>query len=95
MENEPAFPTDNAAQVGPQTWHYEGLTKLEYFAGLAMQGMLADPDFIPRHPDHAGLPSTAEPNELSRRFREALAWNAAAIAKALLAALEKESNGKG
>lgn len=73
----------------------EGLTKLEYFAGLAMQGMLADPDFIPRHPDHAGLPSTAESNELGRRFREALAWNAAAMAKALLAALEKEqSNGK-
>ncbi len=28
-----------------------GLTKREYFAGLAMQGMLANPQFIERDPE--------------------------------------------
>lgn len=44
--NEPAFPTDSAAQVGPQTWHFEGLTKREYFAALAMQGLNARIDHL-------------------------------------------------
>lgn len=32
----PAFPTDSAAQVGPQTWHFEGMTLRDYFAAKAM-----------------------------------------------------------
>lgn len=41
MEKEPAYPTLSSGQVGESTWRYEGLTKLEYFAGLAMQGILS------------------------------------------------------
>jgi len=37
----PAFPTENERQVGPSSWHYSGLTKREYAAIKAMQGMLA------------------------------------------------------
>ena len=39
--NYPAFPTENGRQTGPDVYLYEGLTKLEYFAGLAMQGIVA------------------------------------------------------
>lgn len=38
-ENEPAFPL--VELVSPDRDVYYGLTKREYFAGLAMQGMLA------------------------------------------------------
>jgi hypothetical protein len=37
IKNEPAFPVPNEANVNQQ----EGLTKLEYFAGLAMQGAIS------------------------------------------------------
>ncbi len=40
--NEPAFPTDSEHQSGPSTWHYPGMTLRDYFAGQAMEGMLAD-----------------------------------------------------
>ena len=83
MENEPAFPTDSAAQVGPQTWHYEGLTKLEYFAGLAMQGELAS------YTGNCAL------HEIGDERLAILAPGWVRCAKALLAALEKEqANGK-
>jgi hypothetical protein len=36
---EPAFPHFDTGETGTRT----GLTKLEYFAGLAMQGLLANP----------------------------------------------------
>jgi len=36
--NDPAFPV-----IGVAEWHnYPGMTKLEWFAGMAMQGMLAN-----------------------------------------------------
>jgi hypothetical protein len=41
----PAFPTDNSAQVGPATWHYEGMTLRDYFAAKA----LASGAFKPEH----------------------------------------------
>ena len=37
----PAFPTDNAHQNGPNTFHFEGMTLRDYFAAKAMQGLLA------------------------------------------------------
>ncbi len=37
----PAFPTDSAAQVGNQTWHFEGMTLRDYFAAHALQGIIA------------------------------------------------------
>jgi hypothetical protein len=32
----PAFPTDNAAQTGNTTWHHEGMSLRDYFAGKAI-----------------------------------------------------------
>ena len=32
----PAFPTDNAHQNGPSTFHFEGMTLRDYFAAKAM-----------------------------------------------------------
>ena len=37
----PAFPTDNSQQVGHQTWHYEGMTLRDYFAGPAISQIIA------------------------------------------------------
>jgi hypothetical protein len=40
--DEPAFPVSTLIgghQDGPSTFQFAGLTKREYFAGLAMQGM--------------------------------------------------------
>ena len=36
----PAFPTENARQTGPSTWHEEGMTLRDYFAAKAMQASL-------------------------------------------------------
>lgn len=44
----PAFPTDNEKQVGFDTYHYQGLTKREYFAAkfaaAIVSGLYANPD---------------------------------------------------
>lgn len=37
----PAFPTENARQTGPSSWHEEGMTLRDYFAAKAMQGFAA------------------------------------------------------
>lgn len=42
--NQPAFPP-NAGWEHPEV---KGLTKREYFAGLALQGLLSNPGFIER-----------------------------------------------
>ena len=34
----PAFPTDNAHQNGPSTFHFEGMTLRDYFAAKAIEG---------------------------------------------------------
>lgn len=47
--NDSAFPRSTPGQFNPQ-----GLTKREYFAGLALNGLLSDPDTI------AGLQAVAE-----------------------------------
>jgi len=41
--SEPAFPTDSESQVGPNVWHYSGLTKRELFAAMAMASIIANP----------------------------------------------------
>ena len=46
---EPALPTKE--EIDSVVYNYMGLTKLEYFAGLAMQGMLANPQFTERDPE--------------------------------------------
>jgi hypothetical protein len=37
----PAFPTDTERQVGPSTFHFEGMTLRDYFASKAMQALIA------------------------------------------------------
>jgi hypothetical protein len=39
----PAFPTDGESQVSALVWHFSGLTKREWFAGMALQGHLSNP----------------------------------------------------
>ncbi len=42
----PAFPTDGESQVGPNTWHHEGMTLRDYFAAKAMQGTISNAAFV-------------------------------------------------
>lgn len=73
MNNQPAFPTD--IYFGEyRTDQHPGLTKREYFAAMALQGLLANPD--------THDPQTALMNE------EFLAMSAIRIANALITALE-------
>lgn len=39
----PAFPTNNAHQSGPNTYHFEGLTARDWFAGTAVAGLVLMP----------------------------------------------------
>lgn len=39
----PAFPTENARQTGPSSWHEEGMTLRDYFAAKAMVSIITDP----------------------------------------------------
>lgn len=42
MTNDiPAFPTDSEGQVGPSTYHYEGMSLRDYFAAKALEGYWA------------------------------------------------------
>ena len=36
-----AFPTDGESQVATHLWHFSGLTKREWFAGMVLQGALS------------------------------------------------------
>lgn len=44
----PVTPTDNSGQIGPTEY---GLTKREWFAGMALQGLLANPSVILKQTD--------------------------------------------
>jgi hypothetical protein len=44
--NKPAFPGSYTGNNGMPVWS-EGMTKLEYFAGLALQGMLCNSRRVP------------------------------------------------
>lgn len=77
----PAFPCDeveyaDSGEVSVVAHNY-GLTKREYFAGLAIQGICANPEALMR--DNSGYP--------------VLARAAANIADALLAKLNKKGGG--
>ena len=50
--SKPAFPTDGESQVGNRVWHFSGLTKREYFAAKAMQGILTNSAFAMKEMDH-------------------------------------------
>ena len=41
QDGGPAFPTDNAHQSSAATFHYEGMSLRDYFAGQALVGLLA------------------------------------------------------
>jgi len=38
----PAYPTDNEYQTGPDTFHFEGMTLRDYFAGQFLTGVISD-----------------------------------------------------
>lgn len=69
LKDQPAFPVWDSTQ--------NGLSKLELFAAMAMQGICANADL------------SAVTNEHSKHHL--LAENAVEVAKALLAELEKEN----
>ncbi len=35
----PAFHTDDEKQTGPNTWHFQGMTLRDYFAGQVLIGL--------------------------------------------------------
>lgn len=54
----PAFPTENERQIGPSSFHYEGRTLLDHFAGLAITALVVD-DRYSGPPSHADLATEA------------------------------------
>lgn len=68
QKEESAFPYDHY-NIKPQ----QGLTKREYFAGLAMQGLLANPNTTATNPT----------------VRKEMAWRAVRCAYALIAELKE------
>jgi hypothetical protein len=89
MKNEPAFPTQMwDSKLKEATWLDGGLTKREYFAGLAMQGLLAAvysdkemlKEFTHYKTQHGAVKYVTG--------REAISINALSYADALLKALE-------
>lgn len=72
--NEPAYPH------GDHGCHLGGLTKREYFAGLAMQGWLANSDMLAAVYDH---------NATEQQFLSIVAKAAGEAADAVLDRLEK------
>lgn len=80
--NEPAFasvwkPSEQQAHWGHKEVMHSGLTKREYFAGLAMQGLCANGAWLQAAIEH----STDVPGAVADAARD--------IADALLAELEK------
>jgi len=81
--DEPAFPEArfeyDPGGIGQGILHYSGLTKREWFAGLAMQGLIER---------HSGL--HVEYHKHGIRFDENMLTIAVQYADALLAALSKD-----
>ena len=51
----PAFPTDSEGQVGPSTFHYEGMSLRDWFAGRVLAGLYAGdahPEVTPGGTNH-------------------------------------------
>ena len=38
----PAFPTDSEQQIGPNSYHVVGMSLRQWYAGMALQGILAN-----------------------------------------------------
>ncbi len=59
---QPAFPMqptfNSEGQVCNERYAFEGLTKREYFAAMAMQGILAN-QYLPEKADHVNIEKTA------------------------------------
>lgn len=56
--NEPAFPTESAAQTGNSTWRHEGMYLRDYFAAKAMHQFLTE----------AVIPPDSDEGEVNRLF---------------------------
>ena len=79
MENgdEPAFATPESGTENFTTWFGQrGLTKREYFAGLALQGL-------------CGIDWEIKTEPIEDTHAQMVAWQAVKIADALLAELKK------
>lgn len=50
----PAFPTDDARQIGPSIWHHDGMSLRDYFAAKALQGLLTNA-FNSRPPENIAI----------------------------------------
>ena len=75
----PAFPTDNEHQNGPSTWHYEGMSLRDHFAGLALNALIATPHAW----SELGLRPVSGQNDVAQNARFAYQY-----ADAMLAARE-------
>ena len=75
-DGEPAYPI----QTCPNGETAYGLSKVEWFAGMAMQGLLAEA----AHPDHCGW--NAEQSKLAKESYD--------VAEAMLAEAEGRNDGK-
>lgn len=53
--NEPAYPIVLPEGVGINTYSDPGLTKREYFAAMAMQGMMTSMGQLSAHPSEYGI----------------------------------------
>ena len=73
----PAFPTENARQTGPSSWHEEGMTLRDYFAAKAMQSYVSRDSWIP-----------AELEKTKESYDQLLARYAYEMADAMLRARE-------
>lgn len=84
IADQPAFPTDNEGQTGPNTWHHPGMSLRQYYAGLAIRGLLSN------HEVYKDAKLTA-PN-MDERIKEPhlIASFAVSAADALIAELEKK-----
>ena len=74
----PAFPTENARQTGPSSWHEEGMTLRDYFAAKALPIMWDAYD-----KGYCGLNDQDEPNV------KTIAAGAYQLADAMLKAREE------
>lgn len=70
MGDEPAFPTDSEAQIGPGSYHFPGMTKREYFAALALQGLLANSKSEPEDTIHNAIVALRNADTLINKLSE-------------------------
>jgi len=59
--DEPSFPT---SQVAKYLWHYKGISKREYIAAKAMQGILAGWGYYPSNVENAAKQAVQQADAL-------------------------------